>query len=114
MHPEELAEHGLAQPPRPWAERVTQWAKDRNIIGGTTAEQQFLKLVEEVGELASAFQKQKQELICDALGDIAVMVNNIAELSGLTFEFCCEAAWEQIKDRKGCIINGTFVKEVTE
>ncbi len=112
--PEELAPTGLTQPPKPWADRVTQWAIDRNIIGGTTADQQFLKLVEEVGELAVGLQKKDRKLIRDSLGDISVMVNNIAELSEMTFDECCEAAWEEIKDRKGRIINGTFVKEVSE
>lgn len=112
--PEELALHGLTQPPKPWAERVRQWAIDRNIIGGTTADQQFLKLVEEVGELAVGLQKRDRKLIRDSLGDIGVMVNNIAELSEMTFDECLEAAWEEIKDRKGRIINGTFVKEVSE
>ena len=112
--PEELAEHGLTQPPRPWADRVTQWAIDRNIIGGTTADQQFLKLVEEVGELAVGLQKKDRKLIRGSLGDISVMVNNIAELSEMTFEECCEAAWEEIKDRKGKLMNGVFAKEVIE
>ena len=111
--PEELSKHGLTQPPKPWADRVTQWATDRNIIGGTTADQQFLKLVEEVGELAVGLQKKDRKLIRDSLGDISVMVNNIAELSEMTFEECCEAAWEEIKDRKGRIVNGVFVKEVS-
>ena len=112
--PEELAEHGLTQPPRPWADRVTQWAIDRNIVPGSTADRQFLKLVEEVGELAVGLQKKDRKLIRDSLGDISVMVNNIAELSEMTFDECCEAAWEEIKDRKGRIINGTFIKEVSE
>jgi NTP pyrophosphatase (non-canonical NTP hydrolase) len=112
--PEELALHGLTQPPRPWADRVTQWAIDRNIVPGSTADRQFLKLVEEVGELAVGLQKKDRKLIRDSLGDISVMVNNIAELSEMTFDECCEAAWEEIKDRKGRIINGTFIKEVSE
>jgi NTP pyrophosphatase (non-canonical NTP hydrolase) len=112
--PEELAEHGLTQPPRPWADRVTQWAIDRNIVPGSTADRQFLKLVEEVGELSTALQKKDRKKIMDAIGDIAVTANNIAELSEMTFEECCESAWEEIKDRKGRIINGVFVKEVSE
>ena len=112
--PEELALHGLTQPPRPWADRVTQWAIDRNIVPGSTADRQFLKLVEEVGELSTALQKKDRKKIMDAIGDIAVTSNNIAELSEMTFDECCEAAWEEIKDRKGRIINGVFVKEVSE
>ena len=112
--PEELAEHGLTQPPRPWADRVTQWAKDRNIIPGSTADRQFLKLVEEVGELSTALQKKDRKRIMDAIGDIAVTASNIAELSEMTFDECCEAAWNEIKDRTGKLVNGVFVKEVSE
>ena len=111
--PEELALHGLTQPPRPWADRVTQWAKDRNIIPGSTADRQFLKLVEEVGELSTALQKKDRKRIMDAIGDIAVTANNIAELSEMTFDECCEAAWDEIKDRTGKLVNGVFVKEAT-
>jgi NTP pyrophosphatase (non-canonical NTP hydrolase) len=112
--PEELAKHGLTQSPRPWADRVTQWAIDRNIVPGSTAERQFLKLVEEVGELSTALQKKDRKKIMDAIGDIAVTSNNIAELSEMTFKECCEAAWEEIKDRKGKLVNGVFVREVSE
>ena len=111
--PEELAGRKLTQPPKPWSDRVTQWAIDRNIIPGSTADRQFFKLVEEVGELAVGLQKRDRKLIRDSLGDIGVMVNNIAELSEMTFDECLEAAWEEIKDRKGRIVNGTFVKEAT-
>ena len=94
-----------------WSDRVTQWARDRNIIEGTTPQQQFLKLVEEVGELSTALQKMDLSLIQDSLGDINVMVNNIAVQCGLTLEQCQESAWNQIKDRKGKIVNGVFAKE---
>jgi hypothetical protein len=114
LTPEELAEHGLTQPPRPWADRVTQWAIDRNVVPGSTADRQFLKLVEKVGELSTALQKKDRKKIMDAIGDIAVTSNNIAELSEMTFEECCESAWEEIKDRKGKLMNGVFVKEVSE
>ena len=112
--PEELAEHGLTQPPKPWAERVRQWAIDRNIIGGTTPKDQFGKLVEEVKELRDAIEGGDLPEIVDAIGDCSVVLAIIAAQYGLAFEQCQEAAWEEIKDRKGRIINGTFVKEVSE
>ena len=111
--PEELAEHGLTQPPRPWAERVTQWAKDRNIISGTTPKDQFGKLKEEIDELYGAICENNLPEIVDAIGDCSVVLTIIAAQCGLAVEQCQEAAWEEIKDRKGRIINGTFVKETT-
>jgi NTP pyrophosphatase (non-canonical NTP hydrolase) len=112
--PEELAPTGLSQPPKPWADRVTQWAIDRNIIGGTTPKDQFGKLVEEVKELRDAIEEYDLPDIVDAIGDCSVVLAIIAAQCGLAFEQCQEAAWEEIKDRKGRIINGTFVKEVSE
>ena len=112
--PEELAEHGLTQTPKPWAERVTQWAKDRNIIGGTTPKDQFGKLVEEVKELRDAIEEYDLPDIVDAIGDCSVVLAIIAAQCGLTFEQCQEAAWKEIKDRKGRIENGVFVKEVSK
>lgn len=36
----------------------------------------------------------------------------LAQASGLTFEECCDAAWNEIKDRKGRMVaGGAFVKE---
>lgn len=112
--PEELAEHGLTQPPRPWAERVTQWAIDRNIIGGTTTKDQFGKLVEEVKELRDAIEDGDLPGIIDGIGDASVVLTIIAAQCGLSREQCEEAAWGEIKDRKGRIIKGTFVKEVSD
>ena len=110
---EELAEHGLTQPPKPWADRVRQWAIDRNIIGGTTPKDQFGKLVEEVKELRDAIEDGDLPDIVDAIGDCSVVLAIIAAQYGLAVEQCHEAAWHEIKDRKGRIINGTFVKEVS-
>jgi hypothetical protein len=112
--PEELAEHGLTQPPRPWADRVTQWAIDRNIIGGTTAKDQFGKLKEEIDELYGAICENNLPETIDAIGDCSVVLAIIAAQYGLAFEQCQEAAWHEIKDRKGRIVNGTLVKEVSD
>ena len=53
--------------------------------------------------------------IVDAIGDVLVCLVNVAALTGTSLEECCEAAWEQIKDRRGRLLpNGVFVKEVAE
>ena len=112
--PEELAWHGLTQSPRPWADRVTQWAIDRNIIGGTTPKDQFEKLKEEIDELYGAICENNLPETIDAIGDCAVVLTIVAAQYGLAFEQCQEAAWEEIKDRTGKLVNGVFVKEVSE
>lgn len=150
-----------------FSERVIAWATDRNIIGGSTPRDQFLKLVEEVGELERARDAGDRTGLMDGIGDAAVVLtilegqygmptafhklfiiegNNppllklLGELStaiqknhhaefwggchamyrslrviawnaGMDFDDCCEHAWNEIKDRRGRLENGVFVKE---
>jgi NTP pyrophosphatase (non-canonical NTP hydrolase) len=90
-------------------EKVVQWHYDRNLIDGSTAKDQTLKLIQEVGELSDNVCKGKD--ISDDLGDILVIVINLAEREGLTLESCLETAWNDIKDRKGKMVDGIFVKD---
>lgn len=90
-------------------EKVVQWHHDRNLIHGSTTKDQTLKLIQEVGELSDNVCKGKD--ISDDLGDILVIVINLAEREGLTLESCLETAWNDIKDRKGKMVDGIFVKD---
>ena len=40
-----------------------------------------------------------------------VVLINIAERNDLSLRECMEKAWEDIKDRKGRMVDGIFVKE---
>ena len=44
---------------------------------------------------------------------MVVVLTNLAHLEGFTIEECIEAAWTQIANRKGKMVNGTFVKDET-
>jgi NTP pyrophosphatase (non-canonical NTP hydrolase) len=90
---------------------VRQWADNRNLIQGSTPEKQMLKLTEEVGELAAALARGHVGNAEDAIGDCAVVLVILSEQLGLDFHTCCERAWEQIKDRKGKMVDGVFVKD---
>lgn len=92
-------------------DNIRAWAEARNIIGGCTTRDQFLKLSEEVGELAQAILKDDDAEFVDAIGDIVVVLTILARQHGTSIERCVEAAWNEIKDRKGRIVNGTWVKE---
>lgn len=94
-----------------WSERVVSWAYDRNLINGSDPKSQLAKLVEELGELASGICKQDRELAKDSIGDCAVVLCIIAEQLQMDFDECCEHAWSEIKDRKGRMVDGVFVKE---
>ena len=88
---------------------VIDWANDRNIINGSTVKDQTLKLVSEVGELADNVAKGRCPI--DDIGDCMVVLSIIAEMSGLTMAQCLEHAYNDIKNRKGRMTNGVFVKE---
>lgn len=157
---------------------IEQWAEDRNLIAGSTSKKQFIKLMEEFGELCSGVSKNNVDVVKDSIGDCFVVMVvlskqrgqnevlvaeelihephscdgkiedslldtlrcfgylsttldylNDSDKSGLLFEFCItgllevadyfeldfkdcvQSAWEEIKDRKGKMIDGVFVKE---
>ena len=152
-------------------EKVQQWFVDRNLHEANPVKQ-FLKLMEESGELFEGIAKDKSELIYDALGDIQVVligleqqikngakisaneqelelllmvsslgnisqklyshvchnetqtpliksdimfldsvINSVSLFNGTTAENCLDEAYNVIKDRKGKMIDGVFVKE---
>jgi uncharacterized protein YabN with tetrapyrrole methylase and pyrophosphatase domain len=88
---------------------ITQWHYDRNLIDGADDYGQLEKLDEEVAELSLSIVKGNSPI--DDIGDIIVVLINIAERHGLTIEQCLEHAYNDIKDRKGKLVNGVFVKE---
>ena len=93
---------------------VRKWATERCIIGenaGSKPEHQFKKLEEEFEELREGLSKEDQHEVIDAIGDCTVCLINLAELIGCPFEKCLAAAYNEIKDRKGKMIDGMFVKE---
>lgn len=151
---------------------IENWAEARNLIEGSTPKRQFIKLMEEFGELCSGVAKNKPDVIKDSIGDCFVVtvilkcqfktnlfirptwsslnknldvslilarvardaslipksdlsaqvkleiicgiVRHLIDVSFLLdvdFESCVQAAWDEIKDRKGRMIDGVFVKE---
>ena len=87
------------------------WAKDKGIYAKGNSTTQYVKLMEETGELAKALLNNDKAEIVDAIGDITVVLTNLAELEGLKIEDCIDTAYNVIARRKGKMINGTFVKE---
>jgi NTP pyrophosphatase (non-canonical NTP hydrolase) len=68
--------------------------------------------MEEAGELAQALLKQNQEEAIDAIGDMVVVLTNLAVFVGVDIEDCIASAYNEIKNRKGKMSNGTFVKQL--
>jgi NTP pyrophosphatase (non-canonical NTP hydrolase) len=92
-------------------ENIRQWAEDRNLIEGSRPVNQISKLLEEMGELATGVNKNKIDLIADGIGDSIVVLTILAKQCDLNIEDCIDLAWNEIKDRKGRMIDGIFVKE---
>jgi NTP pyrophosphatase (non-canonical NTP hydrolase) len=95
-----------------WKERVRQWAADRNLIEGSTLRKQMDKLNEECSELYEGILDNDIDDIKDAIGDIQVVLAVMCCQLGIDIDECREIAWEEIKDRKGKMVDGVFVKEV--
>lgn len=92
-------------------DNIRDWARERGIYEKGNTHTQYVKLQEEAGELAKALLKNDMNEIEDAIGDMIVVLTNLSEQLGLRVEDCIESAYNVIKNRKGKMINGTFVKE---
>lgn len=96
-------------------ELVEQWAADRGILAHSTPAAQLLKTVSELGELADATIKGRPDEVVDGIGDVLVTLIIYAKLQGVTIGRCLAAAYDQIKDRRGRMVEGgVFVKEGDE
>jgi phosphoribosyl-ATP pyrophosphohydrolase len=92
--------------------KIVKWAADRNLIEGSDSFRQYNKLEEESDELLVGLMAKDKAEIADALGDMFVVMTVIAEQNDLNMLDCIEGAYEEIKDRKGKMVDGMFVKEV--
>lgn len=91
--------------------KVIEWANERGLIKEENATKQLLKLTEEVGELADAFLKGDTYETIDAIGDIQVVLIILCEQLNINYTQALESAYNEIKERKGKTVNGTFIKE---
>jgi len=92
-------------------EDIRQWANDRGIYDKGDPKTQLIKLYEESGELSQAILKDDKAGIIDAIGDSVVVLTNLAYLVGTDIEICIKSAYDEISNRTGKMINGTFVKD---
>jgi len=90
---------------------IRQWAETRGITANGDSKTQYVKLMEEAGELAEALLKKDKKEIKDAIGDMVVVLTNLSSLEGFKIEDCIDHAYNEIVNRTGKMINGTFVKD---
>ena len=101
INEEEYIKHAIQQ--------VVSWHLARNLIHGSSDKDQVLKLIQEVGELSDSICKGQSPI--DDIGDIMVVLINIIVRNNLSVTECLNHAYNDIKDRKGKMIDGIFVKE---
>ena len=90
---------------------IRDWAETRGLYEKGDVKTQYCKLIEEAGEVGRAILKNDHPEIVDGIGDMVVVLTNLAKLTGNDIEFCIEQAYNEISKRKGKMINGTFVKD---
>ena len=93
-------------------ELIREWAKERGLYDKGNATTQYVKLQEEAGELAKALLKNDQPEVVDAIGDMVVVLTNLAYMRGVHIESCISSAYDVISKRTGKMVNGTFVKDI--
>ena len=86
------------------------WANERGLYDKGDVKTQYIKLMEETGEIGRAILKNDTAELVDGIGDAVVVLTNLAELAGIPIEECIQEAYNVIAKRKGKMINGTFVK----
>ena len=91
-------------------ELIREWALQRGLLSADPAKQ-MVKLVEELGELASGIARNDKQKKIDSIGDVYVVLTILAMQLGFDIEACVDFAYHEIKNRKGTMVNGIFVKE---
>ncbi|HEL1585294.1 TPA: MazG-like family protein [Streptococcus suis] len=95
-------------------DKVVRWAFERDLHEADP-KIQWMRVTEEVGEIRDVllkptkFEDPKQALK-DAIGDSLVTLIVLAYQLRLDLVECLEIAYEEIKDRNGKMVNGTYVK----
>ena len=90
---------------------IREWADKRGLYEKGDPKTQYIKLMEEAGEVGRAILKEDTDEIIDGIGDMVVVLTNLAELHGITIEECIQEAYDVISKRTGEMVNGTFVKD---
>lgn len=89
--------------------KIIQWAKNRGL-DKSDPHIQSTKVMEELGELNAAMNKEKRDELIDSFGDVQVALIILASQLGVDYEQSLESAYQVISNRTGKTINGVFVK----
>lgn len=95
--------------------KIKGWGRSKQLHD---CKSQLNKVIEEIGEIAHEITRNHYDLnaidqpdeLVDALGDSFVTLLILSDILGVDPLDAMSAALEEIKDRKGKTVNGTFVK----
>lgn len=90
--------------------KVEWWSRDRELHK-SNSDKQLLKLVEEVGEMAEAYNKGYTDELKLELGDVLVTLIIFAQQQGFDLNECLELAYDKIANRTGELVNGVYIKQ---
>lgn len=91
-------------------ENIKQWAVARDLHSADP-HKQVLKLGEEFGELCAAMARDDHKEKIDAIGDMYVVLTILSMQLDTNVEDNIRHAYNEIKDRKGKMVDGIYVKE---
>jgi uncharacterized protein YabN with tetrapyrrole methylase and pyrophosphatase domain len=94
-------------------EKVIQWGRDKGIVTRGNAPGQFLKMIEEVGEVAECIAKDKDSDSLELeIGDLMVTIILLSDISGINTETALDRAYAKISKRTGRTTpDGVFIKD---
>lgn len=97
--------------------KIEKWGEARDLHGADLRPQ-LVKLMEEMGELAGGIARDDEKRISDSLGDMLVVMAQLAACFRLRFGTHHDGlrshllgAWVEIRERAGRTEGGVFVKE---
>lgn len=91
-------------------QNVWQWFEDKGLHDPIM---QYAKVNEEIGEIGHELTRNRYESdgLADAIGDSMVTLIGLCHHVNLDLYECLSKAYEEIKDRTGEVVNGSFIKE---
>ena len=90
---------------------IIKVAKGWGLYENCEVQDQFDKLQEEIEEVWEALGTGTETDVQLELGDVYVVMVNIAHKLGYSLERCGHMAYEKIKTRTGKMINGKFERD---
>lgn len=89
--------------------QVEQWSINKGLDEAESSKR-FLKVSEEVGEVAAALARNDMNALRDGIGDVVVTLIILAQQNNMDLQECLNCAYDEIKGRTGEMVNGVFVK----